>query len=98
MLFINRYQAKSGQSEADEKRMLQLFSQWKPGEGVEIKGWWALPDGSGVSVIEAPSAEAVMKDVAPWGVYLDFNIQPAIEIGKAAEIWGQALAWRESIK
>ena len=98
MLFITRYHARGRLTEAEEKRVLQLFSKWQPAPGEEIKGWWIAADGTGITLSEAASAEAVLEGLAPWHVYFEFNVQPAVEVAKAAEIMAKGIAWRDSIK
>jgi hypothetical protein len=98
MLFVTTYTVRGTRTEADEKRVLQLFKSWKPAAGQEIKGWWITTGNVGVQVSEAASASVIMESVAPWSVYFEFNIQPAVEIGQAAEQLAKAIAWRESVK
>jgi hypothetical protein len=99
MLFVTTYTPRATViSEATEKRVLQLFAQWKPAAGQEIKGWWLTPGGLGVQISEAKSAEAIMESIAPWGAYFEFNVQPAVEIGQAVAHLSKAIAWRDSIK
>jgi hypothetical protein len=98
MLFITTYTTRGAPTEATEKRILQLFQNWKPAAGQEIKGWWLTSGGLGVQISEASSASVIMESIAPWAVYFEFNVQPAIEIGQAAEQLGKAIAWRDSVK
>jgi hypothetical protein len=98
MLFITTYTPRARASEAEEKRVLQLFANWKPAAGHDIKGWWATPSGLGVQVSEADSVAAIMESISPWGVYFEFKVEPAAEIGQVAEALGKAVAWRESVK
>ena len=58
MLFVTTYTSRGNPTEADEKRILSLFQNWKPAEGQEIKGWWITASGLGVQVMEAESADA----------------------------------------
>jgi len=99
MLFVTTYTPRSTvASEANEKRVLQLFTQWKPPAGQEIKGWWVTPSGMGVQIAEAKSAETIMEGIAPWGAYFEFNVQPVVEVGQAVAHLSKAIAWRDSIK
>lgn len=46
MLFIINYQPKANlPTEESEKRLLQLFANWTPAEGLDIKAHYAFPDG-----------------------------------------------------
>jgi hypothetical protein len=98
MLFITTYTPRAGTKESDEKRVLQLFSNWKPAAGQEIKGWWVTSSGQGVQVSEADSAKTILESIGPWAVYFEFNVQPAVPITEAAELLGKSIAWRDSIK
>jgi hypothetical protein len=98
MLFVTTYAPRGTRTEADEKRVLQLFKNWKPAAGQEIKGWWITTGNVGVQVSEAATAAVIWESIAPWSVYFDFNVQPAVEIGPAVDLAVKAIAWRDSVK
>jgi len=55
-----------------------------PAEGVETLAWYMTPGNWGISVSEADSVEALMKNVYAWriakpGVFKFFKIEPAMD-------------------
>jgi len=98
MLFVLTYTTRGTSTEANEKRVLQLFKNWKPAAGHEIKGWWVTTAGLGVQVAEAASAAALLESISPWAVYFEFNVQPAVEVAQAVELLTKGAAWRDGVK
>src|SRR5436189_3063034 len=83
-------------SEAGQKRSLHLFSKWQPGPG-QFQAFYGFADGvGGVAFIEASSAAALAKTLAPWTPFLKFTTRPVLPIRESAEIGGAAAAWREA--
>jgi hypothetical protein len=82
-------------SEENQKRSLQLFTNWQP--PIEFKGHWVLASGGGMAVAEAESAAAIVEAVAPYTPFLDFKVEPVITIEEAVPIFMKTNAWRESV-
>lgn len=97
MLFANVYRYRRDQSEADDARVLELFSNWQPPEGMEIKHWWFNANQTGIVIFEVDNAEVIAKTLAPWNIYFDWEVSPIVEIASLAELGGEAVAWRNSI-
>ena len=97
MLFANIYRYKKDLSEADEARVLQLFSNWHPPAGMDVKHWWFDANQTGIVIFEADDAEAIAQGLAPWNIYFDWEVSPIVEIATLAEMGGEAVAWRNSI-
>ena len=84
-------------SEAAIRRSLAFFSQWKPPEGFEFKGFWGFADGSGgVAIVETDSAAAFAKATAPFTPWLRFSTTPILPVEEASAIAGEAAAARAS--
>ncbi len=99
MLFIINYRPKANlPTEQSEKRLLQLFSNWTPAAGLDIKAHYSLPDGGGILIADSETAEAVIDTGARFGVFFDFTAQPAVEVATAAGIGLQVIEWRESVQ
>jgi Domain of unknown function (DUF3303) len=82
-------------SEAEQKRSLQLFSKWTPGPG-QFQAFYGFADGGGgMAVIEAASAADLAKTTAPWTPFLKFTARAIVPIRESAEISAAAAAWRE---
>lgn len=98
MQFITTYSWRETLTEAGQKRVLQLFSSWKPSPAVEVKGWWVTSGGGGVIFSESQSASAIIEMMMPWEPYFQFNIRPVIDIAEYASAASKTLAWREGVK
>lgn len=98
MLFVTIYKNKSTATEEIEKRSLELFVNWKPPAGYDIKSHYAFADGSGGMVLaEAATVEALTEAAAPWGPFLDFEIHPLINVAESVPIAQRVMAWRDSV-
>lgn len=85
-------------SEEGIKRNLAVFSQWKPPEGFEFKGFWGFADGSGgVAIVETDSAEVLARATAPFVPWLRFTTKPILPVEESAPIATEAVAYRDSI-
>ena len=98
MLFHSTWEF-TDNSEAEIQRSLAFFSQWKPPDGFEFKGFWGFADGSGgVAIIEADSAAALARATAPFAPWLRFSTTPILPIEEASAIAGEAAAARASFR
>ena len=97
MLFHTMWEFHASNSEEATQRNLAFFSQWKPPDGFEFKGFWGFADGSGgVAIVEADSAAAIGKATAPFTPWLRFSTTPILPIEEASAIAGEAAAARAS--
>ena len=86
------------QSEASERRSLQLFAAWQPPDGADFQGFYGFADGGGgVAIIEAADAPTLARTVAPWTPWLRFQARPILPIEESAAIGGEAVAFRDSV-
>jgi hypothetical protein len=102
MKFVLTYTTHSGGSEADRhagaKKAQQLLESWQPSDPGSIQQWVSRVDGNGgFSVIETDSAEDLLKDLATWSTFLDFQVYPVIDIGEATPITQAALDARAAL-
>jgi hypothetical protein len=96
MLFYVGWKPRPGQGPESGEKGLEVFSRWKPPQGVEFKGMWGRADGGGFCVCEAASAEAIFEATAPWsGTFLDYDIAPIVDMEKAVELQKKAIAFRK---
>ena len=97
MLFFQTYKPKAGFTHEDQKLMLNLWAQWTPPEGIEIKSFHVAPDGRGFLLIEGATAEAMYEGMAPWSnVLLDYEVVPVIDVETSLELLSAAVAKREA--
>jgi hypothetical protein len=96
MLFYVGWTPRTTQDPQAGEAGLEMFTRWKPPEGLEFKGMFGRADGGGFCICEAPSAEVIFEATAPWaGAYLDYEIVPIVEMDKAVELQQKAFAFRK---
>jgi Domain of unknown function (DUF3303) len=97
VLFHTTWEFHPNNSEEAIRRNLAFFSQWKPPDGFEFKGFWGFADGSGgVAIIETDSAATLAKGTAPFTPWLRFSTAPILPIEESSAIAGEAAAARGS--
>jgi hypothetical protein len=97
VLFHTMWEFHPSNSEEAIQRNLAFFSQWKPPDGFEFKGFWGFADGSGgVAIVETDSAATLAKATAPFTPWLQFSTTPILPIEEASAIAGEAAAARAS--
>jgi len=99
MLFASIYTYRGNISEESQKRLTDLFVNWKPPKGFAFKAHYAFTDATGgLALIEAESAEALYEGSTPWTPFIEFRSVPIVEIDKAVPIALGVMAWRKSVK
>jgi hypothetical protein len=85
-------------SEEPIRRNLAFFSQWKPPEGFEFRGFWGFADGSGgIAIVEADSAATLAQATAPFTPWLRFTTTPILPVEESAAIAAEAVGLRDSV-
>ncbi len=102
MKFVFTYTTQQGGSEADRheagKKAQQLLETWQPSDSASILQWVSRVDGNGgFSVIETDNAENILKDLATWSSFLDFQVYPVVDIADATPVTQAALAARSAL-
>ena len=98
MLFVTTYTPRGEGGEEAAKRVQQIYSQWKPPAGMEIKAFYSLADGNGGIVIsEATTAAMILEAISPFAPYFEYKVSPIVEIAEAVSIGQRVNAWRDSI-
>jgi hypothetical protein len=102
MKFVLAYTTHSGGSEVERheatKKAQELLANWQPSDSATIHQWLSRADGNGgFSVIETDSAEDILKDLATWATFLDFQVYPVVDIVDATPITQAALESRAAL-
>lgn len=97
MLLHLTWRPKAGYTHEDSKRTLRLWANWQAPAGFEIKMHVIEVNGGGFALVEAETAEAVHKALAPWaGLSFDYEIVPVVDIDTAVPILESGIAAREA--
>ncbi|MGA2286762.1 MAG: DUF3303 family protein [Dehalococcoidia bacterium] len=98
MLFASIYTYREGYGEEMGKRLLQVFANWKPPAGYEIKAHYELADGSGGIVLsEASTAAAAYEAAAAFTPFMHFRAAPVLDVAESVPIAARVSAWRDSV-
>jgi Protein of unknown function (DUF3303) len=98
MLFATVYTLTGDGTEEKQKRVLQLFTNWKVPEGFEFKAHYARADGNGgIAIVEASSVAALLEGIAPWAPFFHFETSAVMDIMDAVPILMRVNAWRDSV-
>jgi hypothetical protein len=97
MLFLVSWKPRTGLDAQAGERGFEIFTRWKPPQGLDIKAMYFRADhDGGICVCEASSAEIVFEATAPWGgAYLDYDIVPIVATEKAVELQKKGIAFRK---
>jgi len=99
MLFAAIYTTRGSLPEEAGKRVLQLFTNWTPPRGWEMKAHYAFADGSGgIAIAEAGSAAAIYEAHIPWEAFFEFKTVPLLDITESVPIGQKVYAWRDSVR
>lgn len=98
MLFEISYKVRTGGNESSDKRIMQIFSKWKPPAGMVVKAHYARTMASGFIIAEADSVAPIIEANAVYAIWLDYEVTPIIDIADAVPALERAYAWRESIR
>jgi hypothetical protein len=99
MLFAAIYSYKANLGEQERKRLTQLFTNWTPPTGWEMKAHYACADGSGgMAIAEGTSAAAMYEVHEAWGPFIDFKTVPLVDITESVPIDQKVYAWWDSVR
>jgi hypothetical protein len=99
VLFASIYTYVEGYGEETGRRLLQVFANWKPPAGYEIKAHYVLADGSGgVVIAEASAAAAAYEAAAAFTPFMHFRVAPVLDVTESVPIATRVLAWRDSVR
>jgi hypothetical protein len=83
-------------SEADQARILALFSKWQP--PAPLQEWSGFADGSGgMGLVETDDAEVLAAMTEVWTPWLTFDIKPLVPIERTAATMAEAAAFRSAV-
>jgi hypothetical protein len=99
VLFADIYTYKGNLGEEDQKRIINLFTNWAPPAGVEIKSHYEFADGSGgLTISEVSTPAAQYEACAAWSAFMDQRIVPLLDVTESVPLAMKVGAWRDSVR
>lgn len=87
-----------GGGEEEQKRGLQVFTNWTPPAGLEFRAHYFLVTGGSIGIVEANSAATLLESITPFTSHFDFETVPIVEAAEAVPIVQRAFAWRDGVR
>jgi hypothetical protein len=78
--------------------MRELLMAWNPPHGVEIRHHFHYVSGGGVLIVESDVAGALYESLEPFKPYVDYHVEPVINMVEALAIQLDVEEWVESVK
>lgn len=99
MLFAATWTPRGNFTEERDKRVLKLFTNWKPPAGFDFKAFYDYVDGNGgIALVEASSAEVMLEVFATWATFFEFTVRAIVPVETSTPIFEKAIAWRDSVR
>ena len=97
MLFAIKYQPSANRTEGDRRTVRELFVAWKPPERAELQAHYHFVSGGGVLILEASDAGPLFESLEPFKPYVEFDIEPVVNMLEAVAISLDVEEWATSI-
>lgn len=102
MKYVMTWKPHTGGSAADNeasvKRSLEVFSKWSPPDTVTFHEFVTRADGrGGYAVVSSDDVAAVMREVAKFTTFNDFEVVPVLDIAEGIGLVGEAIEFRAGI-
>src|SRR5436190_23973488 len=98
MKYVISWENRSGITEQEVARSLQVFSKWSPTEPANFKEFLGrLDSNGGFAVVETDDPTQIAKDTAPFSSWFEFHVYPCVEIADTATIGMEAVSFLDSI-
>ena len=65
--------------EEGQRRMLEVFENWKPPTGLQFVHRWVTPAGMDFMVVDVESTEVLAEAVANWAPFIAYAVHPITE-------------------
>jgi hypothetical protein len=96
--WFERPQGSPAEYENAQKRILELFSQWKPPDSFRIEAFVVrVGEWGGYMLLECDDPLAVHKACSTFPAF-EFEARPVIPVEDAVRVESEAIAWRDGLK
>ena len=88
----------AAENQADEARVLELFSKWTPPSDATIHQFVLRADGGGgFAVVEGDNLASLALSLFKFTPFNDYAVHPVLDVGEAVGLAAEAGEWRKSI-
>jgi hypothetical protein len=88
----------AAENEAAQRRLLDIYSQWKPPAGMTFQQFLSRCDGAGgFAVVEADNAADLINATSKFGAFIEYQIHPVVEIADGVQAAQEAFSFLDSI-
>jgi hypothetical protein len=95
------WKPRAGGSSADAqsgiKRASAAFAAWSPPKGITYHQFLSRLDSGGFAVVETDNPALVAEVTTKFGVWLNFEVVPVIDVGEIVPIAQEAIAFHDSV-
>jgi Protein of unknown function (DUF3303) len=98
MKYVIAWELPANASEEMQARSLQVFGKWSPAEGNNFLQFLDRVDGrGGFAVVETEDPTLIARDTAIFGVFLNMNVYPVLDIEEGTRIMNEAVEFRRNV-
>jgi hypothetical protein len=96
--WFERTQGSAAEYENAQKRILEVFSQWKAPDSFKIEAFVVrVGDWGGYMLVETADPLAVHKACSTFPAF-EFKVHPVVPVEDAVRVEMEAIAWRDGLK
>jgi hypothetical protein len=98
MKYVVTWELRANASEEMAARILQVFGEWSPAEGVNFLQFVGRVDGrGGFAVVETEDASSLARGVAIFVPFFEYNVYPVLDIQESVRTAGEAVEFRRGV-
>jgi hypothetical protein len=88
----------AAENEAAQRRLLDVYSNWKPPAGMTFQQFLTRCDGAGgFAVVETNNPADLIEATSKFAAYINYEIHPVVEIADGVQVAQEALSFLDSI-
>jgi hypothetical protein len=88
----------AAENEAAQRRLLDVYSNWKPPAGMTFQQFLTRCDGvGGFAVVETDNPADLIEATSKFAAYIDYQIYPVVEIADGVQVAQEALSFLDTV-
>ncbi len=98
MQFAITYRRRASVTDAETRRLLQIFMAWTPPSGVELLAHYHFArGGGGIVILQAETASALFEALTTFDSIIEYDAEPVLNVIDAVAIKLDIDAWVSSL-